>query len=117
MSNKTRKIWIAAYGPIPEGYEIDHIDQNNMNDELSNLRLATHSENCRNRRKWKKANGDSTTSSYKGVYWCKRRSKWISQIRYENKTYYIGQFNTEYEAHVAWVERTELLYGEFFKKE
>ena len=117
MSSKTRKIWIAAFGAIPEGYEIDHIDQDNTNDDLSNLRLATHAENCRDRKKWKKANGSDTTSKHKGVYWCKRRNKWISQIRYNNKTYYIGQFDTEYEAHVSWVERTETLYGEFFKKE
>jgi hypothetical protein len=109
MSHKTRKIWIAANGPIPNGYEIDHIDQDNTNDDLSNLRLATRAENCRNRKKW-----ENTTSRYKGVYWCKRRQNWIAQIRYHNKTYYIGKFDNEYEAHLAWVASTESLYGEFF---
>jgi hypothetical protein len=41
----------------------------------------------------------------------KTRKIWIAQIRYHNKTYYIGKFDNEYEAHLAWVES---LYGEFF---
>lgn len=36
MSNQTRKIWIATFGAIPEGYEIDHIDQDNTNDDITN---------------------------------------------------------------------------------
>ena len=31
---------------FPEGYELDLIDENKMNNHISNLRLCTHQENC-----------------------------------------------------------------------
>lgn len=45
-----RVIWKAFNGEIPEGYEIDHIIpiKNGGTNELSNLRLVTHKENCNN---------------------------------------------------------------------
>lgn len=110
-----RKVWKRHFGDIPENFEIDHIDNDTTNNDISNLRLATRAENARNRPKWNKSDGSPTTSKYKGVYWCKRRERWISQIRYNNFTYYIGQFDNEYHAHLAWVERAKELYGEFFK--
>lgn len=41
-------MWEAANGPIPDGYYIDHIDGNPLNDDLSNLRLALPKENSWN---------------------------------------------------------------------
>ena len=38
-------VWISFVGEIPEGYEINHIDENPSNNALSNLSLVTHSEN------------------------------------------------------------------------
>lgn len=40
-----RVIWEAFNGPIPEGLEIDHIDGNPHNNNLSNLQAITHREN------------------------------------------------------------------------
>lgn len=41
-----RVIWTYFNGAIPEGYEINHIDENKKNNALSNLNLMTHTENC-----------------------------------------------------------------------
>jgi len=38
-------VWIDTYGEIPEGYEIDHIDGDQLNNDISNLRLVTHLQN------------------------------------------------------------------------
>ena len=42
-----RMVWQAFKGSIPEGYELDHIDCNKLNNALYNLDLVTHSENMR----------------------------------------------------------------------
>jgi hypothetical protein len=44
-----RLIWIWHNGPIPEDRVIDHIDRDRRNNRITNLRLATSSENNRNR--------------------------------------------------------------------
>lgn len=50
--NKNKKIWLvhrlvwnAFNGNIPEGYEIDHINNNPEDNRLDNLQLLTRSEN------------------------------------------------------------------------
>lgn len=45
-----RAVWEAFNGPIPEKYDIDHIDGNPLNNCLDNLRAVTHSENLKNRK-------------------------------------------------------------------
>ena len=44
-----RLIYSNLVGEIPKGYEIDHIDRNRHNNNLSNLRLVTKSENNQNK--------------------------------------------------------------------
>ena len=49
-----RLVWEAFYGPIPEGYEINHINEVKTDNRLENLSLVTHKENinwgtCRKR--------------------------------------------------------------------
>ena len=55
-------VWKLKNGEIPEGFEVDHIDRDGLNCQISNLRLATKSENCCNREKNKK-----NKSGYKGI--------------------------------------------------
>jgi hypothetical protein len=39
-----RQVWEQANGPIPAGQQVDHIDGNSMNNDLSNLQLMSQQE-------------------------------------------------------------------------
>ena len=41
-------IYETFAGPVPEGMEIDHINGDNRDNRLENLRVCTHKENCNN---------------------------------------------------------------------
>lgn len=43
-----RLIWMAFNGDIPKGLEVCHEDCNRDNNRLINLRLLSHTQNCRN---------------------------------------------------------------------
>lgn len=45
-----RIVYEMAVGPIKDGYSIDHIDGNPLNNRVENLRQVLHSENHRNRK-------------------------------------------------------------------
>lgn len=38
-------VWMAFNGPIPDGYEVDHINNDRKDNRLDNLQLLTKSEN------------------------------------------------------------------------
>ena len=59
--------FILANNYFDKSFEVDHIDRNKLNNHLSNLRYATHTENNQNA-SIKKSN----TSGVKGVYWKKK---------------------------------------------
>lgn len=84
----------------PNGYDIivDHINNNKTDDRLENLQLITNRLNLSKDRKNK-------TSKYTGVYYCKHSKKWRSDIRINKKGVYLGKFNTEEEAHQAYINK------------
>lgn len=45
-TNIHRIIWTAVNGAIPQGLEVNHIDENKDNNSISNLNLMTRKENC-----------------------------------------------------------------------
>lgn len=38
-------VWEAFNGPIPEGMQVNHIDENKLNNRLDNLNLMSHKDN------------------------------------------------------------------------
>lgn len=40
-----RLVWTAFNGPVPEGYEIDHLDEDKANNMLCNLSMKTRKQN------------------------------------------------------------------------
>lgn len=52
-------------------------------------------------------------SKYKGVFWEKRRSKWVAQIKVNYKHIYLGQYDNERDAAIAYNGAALLHHGEF----
>jgi len=84
--------------------EVDHIDGNGLNNQKSNLRICTHSDNMKNKRSSK-----NSTSKYNGVHWNKRDKVYTSEIR----NIYIGNFKNEIDAAKAYDEYAKLHNKEF----
>lgn len=89
---------------------VDHEDRNTLNNQLSNLRPCTQSQNMANRVKYTKSTHSST---YKGVHFCNRSKRWIAKIKLDGKSKYIGAFRTEVEGAVAYNKKAKELFGEF----
>jgi hypothetical protein len=89
---------------IPDGYIVDHIDGDGLNNQRSNLRICTKQENAMN------ARSDKTGSSkYKGVILQKGRRSYHAIIQGK----YIGSFIDEIEAAKAYDKKAAELFGEF----
>lgn len=90
-------------GEPKNNQECDHIDRNSLNNQVSNLRWVDRSKNLSNRKGW--AKDSKYIGSYKGIRVNKNGSvtNYIySQITVNKKTYKLGVFNTEEEAHEAY---------------
>lgn len=57
----------------------------------------------------------SNTSGHNGVYWSKTNSKWVAQITFKNKTYYLGSFTKIEDAVKERKKAEERIYGEFLE--
>jgi hypothetical protein len=76
--------------------EIDHIDQNGLNNAIDNLRDVTRSENSRNQKKY-----STNTSGVTGVYFNKTSGKWRAEIKVDGKMKHLGYFEIKEDAIAA----------------
>jgi hypothetical protein len=87
---------------------IDHEDGNGLNNQRSNLRIATKAQNTAN-----SDVSDRSESGVKNVRWNKANRKWIAYAKVDQRCIHLGSFvdlkEAAYAAHVASV----LLFGEF----
>lgn len=75
----------------PKGMEVDHINQNGLDNRLENIRIATRSQNNANR-----VSCRNSSSPYKGV--CKTPNGWVANSFGQ----YLGLFRNEKDAALAY---------------
>jgi hypothetical protein len=103
------RIVALAFIENPESKpQVDHIDNNEMNNNVVNLRWASHSENNRNTKLQK-----NNKSGVKGVCWCQKYKKWRAHIHFNGKNITLGNFNTIEEATKSRINAANKIYGEF----
>jgi hypothetical protein len=86
---------------------INHKDFNTLNNNVDNLEIVTNRTNS-NRKHLK------SSSKYTGVHWAKKAKKWESKIKIKNKTIYLGGFENEYDAHLAYEKALESINNNTF---
>ena len=94
--------------PLEKHEDVDHIDQNGLNNTRTNLRPATRTQNQAN-----KGLQRSNTSGYKGIVWLEREQKWYAQIRVNRRGIYLGRYKTKEDAYAAYCEAAKKYFGEF----
>ena len=76
---------------------VDHINRNKLDNRRCNLRVASNSQNCRNREK-----GKNNTSGYKGVSYKKKNKKFAARITVDGRMHNLGLFKTAEEASLVY---------------
>lgn len=94
---------------LPGFAMIDHKDGNGLNNQKSNLRPATNSQNQANRSTHK----PGETSHFRGVYLHRKTMKWNAHIRANGKMINLGYFVDEIAAAKAYDEAAVHFFGEF----
>lgn len=90
----------------------DHGNLQTLDNRRCNLRLASFSENNRN-----KAISRSNTSGLKGAFWHKGKKKWAAGIRVKGRSKHLGYFSTREAAHAAYRVAAVAEAGEFARLE
>jgi hypothetical protein len=81
---------------------VDHINDIKTDNRVENLHLVTQRFNS------KKTQG-KYSSQYKGVHWSGRDKRWLSQIQINGKLKYLGLFNCELAASIAYQNKLKTL--------
>ncbi len=104
-----RLAWFYVYGTWPKK-TLDHENHVVSDNRLSNLRPATHKQNCRN------VNiGLANTSGFKGVSLKRGRSNYVAQIMCDQKNHYLGVYSDPKDAARVYDKAALRMFGRFAK--
>ena len=103
-----RLVWLYVHGHFPPDHT-DHINGIKTDNRLCNLRAATHAQNLTNRGETR-----GRPPGAKGVYWDKRRKKWVVRCKANGNFLYFGSFNTIEAASAVYQEFAKKHHGEFY---
>ena len=85
--------------PNPDNLpEVDHRDRNRKNNRVENLRWTTHKHNCQN-------------TVGRGCF--RHGKRWSASIRVDGQPKYLGMYDTEEEAHAAYLAAKKVMHPFF----
>lgn len=91
-----------------DGRIVDHRDRNKLNCQKDNLRFSTSRGNCCNT-----SSARNSSSKYLGVSWHTARGRWRATIFKDYKQIFIGYFDTQPEAALAYNAKAKVIHGEY----
>ena len=91
----------------PQSIPVDHRDGDGLNNQRSNLRLASASLNIANERT------RPHSSQFRGVSWNKKRNRWVAIIGHRYRLHYLGSYAIEEDAARAYDAEALKRFGEF----
>jgi len=92
----------------PIGILVDHQDGDGLNNQRSNIRLATRAQNGHNRGPLR-----NNKSGYKGV--SRSRNRWRAQIQMGGKVVYLGLFREKERAARAYQKAARGIHKDFYR--
>ena len=102
-----RLAWLYVYGDYPpRGLEIDHINREKTDNRLSNLRLATPSDNVCNTVR-------QNPTGYAGAILEKATGRYRVRVAKNRNRRSYGTYDTAEEAHRVYVMAIQEMHGEF----
>ena len=99
-----RLAWLYVHGEYPTK-QIDHVDGNRANNAISNLRLATQSENNQNQREARGARNGMPLGVYRSS-----KNRWKALIGIGGKKIQLGHFDTQAKALDAYLKAKKELH-------
>lgn len=99
-------VYLWHHGEWPD--QVDHINQNSLDNRIDNLRLAGSCENMQNRKLFR-----NNSSGAKGVSWNKRVNKWQVYVGVNRKIKHLGYFEDFQLAELVAQEARQKFHGAF----
>jgi hypothetical protein len=91
----------------PDEMQTDHIDGDKLDNQKSNLRICTETQNHQN------TNRHLNIHGYKGIEYDKRAKRWYAHIRINKINTHIGSYGSAEEAARAYDDAAKKYHGEF----
>ena len=107
---QTRPIYLHQFLTNANGKDVDHINNDTLDNRKSNMRVVMESNNSRNR----KGRNRNNKSGYRNVSLIK--GKWVVQLQIDGKNKKLGSFEDVHEAGKFAEEMRRKYYGEYSGK-
>jgi len=107
-SNTFLKMHKLVFNDLNNDHIIDHANRKPNDNRKSNLRIATHKQNCINSK-----TSLNNTSGFIGISWCKERNKWETYLGSRNGRIHIGRFTNKKDAIIARLKAEKIYYKDF----
>lgn len=107
---QTRPIFLHQFLTNANGKDVDHINNDTLDNRKSNMRVVMESNNSKNR----KGRNRNNKSGYRNVSLIK--GKWVVQLQIDGKNKRLGSFEDVHEAGKFAEEMRQKYYGEYAGK-